>query len=131
MPGRQPFKQGRGFKSMPGVDLPEVLIEFIPQGSYVKVSAVDPVSLTEVAIVGDPSAGEDALRRTAIKKLQYVLAKAKGVKVKDEDPLAGKEIAGGVSGWDVPGLRRNPDEVGAAGGGSGARSGWDLGRKKR
>jgi hypothetical protein len=40
-----------------------ILIEFYPVGAYVKVSAVDPITLTEVSIVGDPAAGEEALTR--------------------------------------------------------------------
>ncbi len=51
------------------------LIEFIQQGDYVKVSAVDPVSGREVSIVGDPAAGRQALTRVAVRKLEYVLAK--------------------------------------------------------
>lgn len=52
-----------------------ILIEFYPVGAYVKVSAVDPVTLTEVSIVGDPAAGEEALTRSAMRKLEYVLAR--------------------------------------------------------
>lgn len=55
--------------------LREALIEFYPVGAYVKVSAVDPESLTEVSIVGDPAAGEEVLKRQAVRKLQYVLAR--------------------------------------------------------
>ena len=51
----------------------EALIEFHRVGAYVKVSAVDPETLTEVSIVGDPAAGEETLRRTAVRKLDYVL----------------------------------------------------------
>lgn len=53
----------------------EVIIEFHRVGSYVKVSAVDPVSLTEVSIVGDPATGEKALTDAAIRKLEYVLSR--------------------------------------------------------
>ena len=53
----------------------EVILEFHQVGSYIKVSAVDPVTLTEVSIVGDPAAGEAALRRAAIRKLEYVMAR--------------------------------------------------------
>ena len=53
----------------------EVLIEFRRVGKYVKVSAVDPLSLTEVSIVGDPKRGEPALKRLAVEKLDYVLKK--------------------------------------------------------
>ena len=59
-------------------NLPEgALIEFVPLGGFVKVSAVDPVTKTEVSIVGDPAAGEAALERVAVKKLEYVLSKRK------------------------------------------------------
>jgi hypothetical protein len=54
----------------------EIIFEFKPQGRYVRVTAMDPATLTEVAIVGDPSRGEDQLRETAARKLDYVLAKA-------------------------------------------------------
>ena len=59
------------------VDLNEnrVIIEFIRVGSYVKVSAVDPLSMVEVSIVGNPASGEAMLKRTAIRKLKYVLEK--------------------------------------------------------
>lgn len=56
----------------------EVIFEFRHNGAYVKVSAVDVASGTEVSIVGDPAAGEAALRRLALRKLDYVLAKNKG-----------------------------------------------------
>ena len=53
----------------------EVLIEFRRVGSYVKVSAIDPVTLIEVAIVGDPAAGEAALKQAAVRKLAYVMSR--------------------------------------------------------
>ena len=53
----------------------EVLLEFHRVVNAVKVSAVDPEIGIEVSIVGDPSAGEEILKQTAIKKLQYVLRK--------------------------------------------------------
>ena len=56
----------------------EVLLEFHKVGNAVKVTAVDPDTLTEVSIVGSPSAGEETLRRTAINKLNYVLEKKRG-----------------------------------------------------
>ena len=52
-----------------------VIIEFIRVGAYVKVSAVDPLSMIEVSIVGNPASGEAMLKRTAIRKLKYVLEK--------------------------------------------------------
>jgi len=59
-------------------DLGEVIYEFIPMGRYVKVAAVDPATLTEVTIVGDPAVGETLLKRQARRKLAYVLAKKAG-----------------------------------------------------
>ena len=56
----------------------EVLIEFRRVGSYIKVSAVDPDTLTEVAIVGDPAAGESALKQAAVRKLEYVMNRKAG-----------------------------------------------------
>ena len=53
----------------------EVIIEFHPVGMYVKVSAMDTQSLTEVSIQGAASASEAILRRNAIKRLEYVLKK--------------------------------------------------------
>ena len=55
--------------------LGEVIYEFIPMGRYVRVAAVDPATLTEVSIVGDPAVGESQLKRQARRKLAYVLAK--------------------------------------------------------
>ena len=53
----------------------ETIFEFVRVGAAVKVTAVDPATGTEVTIVGDPAAGETALRRLARQKLDYVLAK--------------------------------------------------------
>jgi Domain of unknown function (DUF6898) len=55
-----------------------IIIEFHRVGAYVKVSAIDPRSLTEVSIVGNPAAGEKALARAAIRRLEYVLARKAG-----------------------------------------------------
>ena len=57
------------------VYLGEVLIEFHRVGKVVKVSAIDPITGTEVSIVGDPHYGEETLMRTAVRKLRYVIAK--------------------------------------------------------
>lgn len=53
----------------------EVLLEFVQQGSFVRVAAVDPVTNTEVVLVGSASATKQELTRLAVKKLEYVLAK--------------------------------------------------------
>lgn len=52
-----------------------IIIEFLPSGNYVKVSAFDPVTMTEVSIVGDPARGEAGLRQAVLRKLKYVLEK--------------------------------------------------------
>ncbi len=57
------------------VYLREVLFEFHHVGSYVRVTAIDPRSNTEITMVGDPTVGEEALKQTAIRKLRYVIAK--------------------------------------------------------
>ncbi len=51
----------------------EIIVEFFHVGAYVKVSAVDTATYTEVSIVGDPTRGEEALKRAAIRKLEYVM----------------------------------------------------------
>lgn len=53
----------------------EVIIEFFPIGQYVKVSAMDASSLTEVSIQGPANAPEEVLKRNALKRLEYVLKK--------------------------------------------------------
>jgi len=53
----------------------DILIEIQQIGNAVKVAAIDPETLIEVSIVGSPSAGEEALKRAAARKLAYVLGK--------------------------------------------------------
>lgn len=53
----------------------EIIIEFRSVGSIVRVSAMDTQSLTEIAIQGPASAGEEALKRNAVKRLEYVMKK--------------------------------------------------------
>lgn len=53
----------------------EILLELYQVGNSVKVTAVDPETLIEVSIVGDPAAGQEALKQAAINKLEYVLRK--------------------------------------------------------
>ncbi len=56
----------------------EIILEFQNIGNSVKVTAIDPLTLVEVSIVGSTSAGEQALARLAARKLEYVLAKRTG-----------------------------------------------------
>lgn len=53
----------------------EILIEFVQIGQTVKVTAVDPLTGTEASIVGDPAAGQEQLKKLAVKKLKYVMGK--------------------------------------------------------
>lgn len=53
----------------------EIIIEFHPVGQFVKVSAIDTQTLTEVSIQGPASASEEVLKRNAIKRLEYVMKK--------------------------------------------------------
>ncbi|MBK8158267.1 MAG: hypothetical protein IPK59_05615 [Rhodospirillaceae bacterium] len=56
----------------------DYLIEFHQVGSYVKVSIMDPVSLTEVSMVAPASMSQGQLAQAAIRKLKYVLARRNG-----------------------------------------------------
>ena len=58
----------------------DVIVEFFPVGQFVKVSAMDTASLTEVSIQGPASAGEALLRANALKRLEYVLKKKSVIK---------------------------------------------------
>jgi hypothetical protein len=52
-----------------------VILEYVRLGALVRVGAIDPASLTEVVLQGPAAAGEPALRRAALRKLAYVLAR--------------------------------------------------------
>ena len=56
----------------------DIIIEFHRIGNSVKVSAMDPVTLTEVSIVGPANAGEEVLKHNVLKKLEFMLAKKQG-----------------------------------------------------
>jgi len=56
----------------------EVIIEFTPVGSLVKVTAMDTKTLTEISISGPATSPESLLKRNALKRLEYVLKK-KGI----------------------------------------------------
>lgn len=53
----------------------EVIFEFYPVGHYVRVSAMDTRTLTEISIQGPATASEETLKRNALKRLEYVLKK--------------------------------------------------------
>lgn len=54
---------------------PEYLLEFVRQGGYVRVAALDPVTGTEVVTVGDAKRSKKELTRIAVRKLEFVLKK--------------------------------------------------------
>lgn len=53
----------------------EILFEFLPMGNSVRVSALDPLTNTEVTIIGDARETQATLERVALRKLMYVLRK--------------------------------------------------------
>ena len=66
----------------------EVILEIMRVGAYLKVSAIDPVSLIEVSVMGPSSGGIELARRAAVRKLRYVLAKWHG------EPAAATRLEG-------------------------------------
>ena len=68
--------------------LPEVLFEFVIQGRFVKVMAIDPITRTEVSIVGDARTSRDGLEKLATKKLKMVIKKKNK---KDKKQMRDKE----------------------------------------
>ena len=59
----------------------EVLIEIVTLGGSAKVSAIDPVTGTEVSITGPASADPASLKAVALRKLEFVLKKKGGAPV--------------------------------------------------
>ncbi len=57
----------------PGQKPREVLYEFLYDRNAVRVAAIDPLTNTEVRMVGDPRMPEAVLKRAALRKLIYVL----------------------------------------------------------
>ena len=53
----------------------EVLIEIVTLGAFAKVSAIDPVTGTEVSLMGPGNATRASLEAAALAKLDYVLKK--------------------------------------------------------
>lgn len=53
----------------------EVILEFYPVGQYMRVTAMDVITLTEISIQGPASASEETLKKNALKRLEYVLKK--------------------------------------------------------
>jgi hypothetical protein len=53
----------------------EVIFEFFPIGPYMKVTAMDVASLTEVSISGPKGTSEALLKMNALKRLEFVMRK--------------------------------------------------------
>jgi hypothetical protein len=53
----------------------EIYIEFVVQGSVVKVTAIDSASGTEASVMGPAGAPRATLSEAAVRKLKYVLEK--------------------------------------------------------
>lgn len=51
------------------------IVEFIPMGNAVRVTAVDPETGREATISGPPAAGQKELAQLAVRKLKYILEK--------------------------------------------------------
>jgi len=52
-----------------------IYVEFVQQGNFVKVTAIDSVTGTEASIVGPANAAQSVLAEAARRKLEYVLKK--------------------------------------------------------
>lgn len=53
----------------------EVFIEFHTIGQFVKVTAMDTATMTEISIQGSAASSEVTLKMAAMKRLAYVLKK--------------------------------------------------------
>ena len=56
----------------------DYIIEFTVIGNVMKVTAIDPISGTEVSMVGSPVMSQEFLAKRAVKKLEYVMNKRSG-----------------------------------------------------
>jgi hypothetical protein len=56
----------------------EIYVEFVVQGGYVRVTAIDPASGCEAVVMGPAGASRAALSDAAVRKLKYVLGKRTG-----------------------------------------------------
>ncbi len=56
----------------------DLYVEFIVQGTFVKVTAIDPRSGDEASVMGPSGASRAALSAAAIRKLRYVQQKKHG-----------------------------------------------------
>ena len=55
--------------------MPEVLFEFVRQGNYVIVTAIEPETRLEASVVVPASLSREQMQLQALKKLKYVMEK--------------------------------------------------------
>ena len=53
----------------------EIYFEYVVQGAYVKVSAIEPETRTEAIVVVPKSLSEEQMKYQALQKLNYILKK--------------------------------------------------------
>jgi len=51
----------------------DIIFEFFPVGTYIKVTAMDTRTLTEVSIQGPKNTPEKILKNNALRRLKYVM----------------------------------------------------------
>lgn len=56
----------------------EVFLEFQRIGTYMKATAVDARTMTEVSVMGPANGSQEMLKRTVLAKLDYVLKRQGG-----------------------------------------------------
>lgn len=70
------MRKRRGHQEVPpGAQSQEVLFEFQRLGNILRVSALDPVSNTEITMIADPRQGPETIKALAARKLAYVIEK--------------------------------------------------------
>ncbi|MBE6445172.1 MAG: hypothetical protein E7019_03850 [Alphaproteobacteria bacterium] len=55
--------------------MPEILFEYIRQGVYVKVTAIEPETRIEASVVVPASLSQEQMQLQALQKLNYILRK--------------------------------------------------------
>ena len=61
------------YMDLDNIILPEILFEFVVQGNFVKVMAVDPQTGMEIAMVGDARSPKKTLENLATRKLKMAI----------------------------------------------------------
>jgi len=63
-----------------------ILFEIVRLGAYLKVSAIDPQTLTEVSVIGPAKASSvEAMKRIAMRKLQRAIERGGNLPAGPED----------------------------------------------